>query len=106
IRLDRTAGIGIGKRAKIPSGAAFAITVLPEIREFRLLSTDAEDRGSRTKLAPALTSQTPQFSQRGVQPFAHDFTTTQPDFVDAMRLLRIAAIAHVVDEKYPHLRQC
>jgi hypothetical protein len=79
--------------------------VLPEIRELGFLSANAEDRGSGTKLAPASASQTPQFSQRGVQSLAHDFAAPQPDFVDAMRLCRIAAIAHVVDQEYSHLRQ-
>src|SRR5271166_4062527 len=75
IRLDRTAGVRVGKRPEVPSGTAFAVTVLPEIREFRLLSANAEDRGSGTKLAPAFTSQTPQFSQRGVQALANDSAT-------------------------------
>src|SRR5664279_6512242 len=106
IRLHRTTCIRVGEGSEVSSGAAFTVTVLPEIRELRFLSANAEDRGSGTETTPAFTPQTPQFSQRGVQPFAHDFTATQPEFVDAMRLFRIAAIAHVVDEKDPHLRQC
>src|SRR5208283_4626864 len=105
IRLNRTACIGIGQRAKIPSGAAFTVTVLPEIGELGFLSANAEDRGSGTKPAPASTSQTPQLCERSVQALAHDFAAAQPDLVDAMRRFRITAIAHVVDEKHPHLRQ-
>src|ERR1019366_6362964 len=60
IRLDRTAGVRVRKRPEVSSGTALAVTVLPEIREFRLLSANAEDRGSGTKLAPAFTSQAPQ----------------------------------------------
>ena len=60
IRLDGTAGIRVSQRAQIAPRAAFAVAVFPEIRELRLLSANAEDRGPRTELAPALTSQTPQ----------------------------------------------
>src|SRR5664279_1175006 len=60
IRLHRTAGVRVCERAKIPSGAAFAVTVLPEIGELGFLSANAEDRGSGTKLAPAFTSKAPQ----------------------------------------------
>src|SRR5664279_4218684 len=104
IRLHRTAGVRVCERAKIPSGAAFAVTVLPEIREFRLLSANAEDRGSGTETSPPFPPQTPQFSQRGVQALANDFAAPQPNFVDAVRLFRIATVTHVVDEKHPHLR--
>src|SRR5208337_3278626 len=79
--------------------------VLPEIRELSFLSANAEDYGSGAKLAPASTSQTPQLRQRSMQALTYNFTAAQPDFVDAMRLFRIATVAHVVDQKYPYLGQ-
>ena len=86
-------------------GAAFAVTVLPEIREFCLLSANAEDRGPGTQTSPPSPPQTPQFSQRCVPTLADDLAAAQPDLVDAMRLGRITTIAHVVDQEHSHLRQ-
>src|SRR5664279_3605094 len=106
VRLHRTTCIRVGEGSEVSSGATFTVTVLPEIRELRLLSANAEDRGSGTEFAPALTSQTPQLSQRGVQALANDFAASQPNFVDAVRRFRIATIAHVVDQEDAHVRQC
>src|SRR5271157_251354 len=106
IGLDRTTGVRVGKRPEVSSGTALAVTVLPEIRELRFLSANAEDRGPGTELAPAFTSQTPQFSQRSMQALANDLAAPQPNFVDAMRLFRIATVTHVVDQEHAHLRQC
>src|SRR5208283_4389563 len=103
--LNRATCVRVGERSKVSTRAALAVTVLPEIRQLCFLPANAEDRGSRTKLAPAITPETPQLSQRGVETLTHNLTASQPDFVDAMRLCRIAAVAHVVDEKHPHLWQ-
>src|SRR5208337_2312203 len=86
IRLHRTTCIRVGEGPEVPSGAAFAVTVLPEVGELGFLSANAEDSGSGTEFAPALMSQTPQFSQRSMQAFTHNLAMPQPNFVDAMRL--------------------
>src|SRR5664279_1665857 len=73
--------------------------MLPEIAELGPLTPDDEDGGFRTDLPPSLRPKHAQISQRGVQTFAHDFSSSEADFVDSMRLLGIAAVTHVVDQE-------
>ncbi len=56
-------------------------------------------------VAPSLAAHLSHVGQGGVQALAHDFTAPQPDFVDPMRLLGIAAVAHVVDQEHPNRGQ-
>src|SRR5271157_303104 len=81
------------------SGAGFQVDVLPEVAELGPFATEDEDGGFRTDLPPSLRPKQAQISQGGVQAFAHDLATPQPDFVDPMRLPGIAAVTHVVDQE-------
>src|SRR5271157_6176702 len=84
------------------SGAGFQVDVLPEIAELGPLATEDEDGGFRTDLPPSLWPKHAQISQGGVQSLAHDFAMAEADFVDPMRLPRIAAVTHVVDQEDAH----
>ncbi len=84
------------------SGAGLQVDVLPEIAKLGPLATDDKDRGFRTDLPPALWLKHAQISQGCVQTLAHEFAPPEPDFVDSMRLLGIAAVTHVVDQENPH----
>src|SRR6266496_6395471 len=63
ICFDRGACVGINNGSAVASRPAPCEAVLPEIRQFGFLATDAEDSGGPAEPLPAFTSQAPQIGK-------------------------------------------
>ena len=96
---DRSAGVGIDDASEIRPGFCFEEDVLPVVAQLPLVLAGDEEGWAGATLAPLLAAHAPQLGERQAHPLVHDLALAQLDFADAVRLLGIAAVAHILDQK-------
>src|SRR5579875_3327600 len=98
---DRVARIWVDQPTEIPPAPGDRECMFPKIAELALLFTHDEERGARAKSAPPSPPHTAQLRERGGKTADDGLAFLELHLNDAVGVLRIAAIAQVLDDEGP-----
>ena len=73
--------------------------MLPVVAELALVFTCDKESRRRAALAPFLAAHSPEIGERQPHSLVDNPSLAQPDFADTVRLLWIAAVAHIFDQE-------
>ena len=96
---DRSARVGIDDASEIWPGFCLEEDMLPVVAELPLVLAGDEEGWAGATPLPLLAAHAPQLGERQAEPLVHNLAFAQLDFTDAVWLLGIAAVAHILDQK-------